>query len=72
MVALAARTASALVGCCFGCGVFAAFPAVGIIGSPCVGIIEPRSRGCILIGPVDVGLLSGILNTPSRSVTINV
>jgi hypothetical protein len=68
ILALAARTASALVGCCFGCGVFAAFPAVGIIGSPCVGI-EPRSRGCIVIGPVDVGLLLGILNTARGSVT---
>src|SRR6266481_6340390 len=66
--ALAARTASILVGCCFGCGVFAAFPTVGIIGSPCVGI-EPRSTGCIVIGPGDVGLLLGILNTASRSVT---
>jgi hypothetical protein len=72
ILALAARTASALVGCSFGCGVFADFPTVGIIGSPCVGIIEPRSRGCILIGPVDFGLLLGILNTASRSVTIDV
>jgi hypothetical protein len=70
VVALAARTASALVSCCFGCGVFAAFPAAGIIGSPCVGIIEPRSRRCILIGPADVGLLLGILNTASGSMTI--
>ena len=70
--ALAARTASALVGSSFGCGVCAAFPAIGIIGSPCVGIIEPRSKGCILIGPVGVGLLLGILNTVSRSVTIDV
>jgi hypothetical protein len=69
IVALAARTASILVGCCFGCGVFAAFPAVGIVGSPCVGI-EPRSRGCIVIGPVDVGLRLGILNTASGSITI--
>jgi hypothetical protein len=69
ILALAARTASILVGCCFGCGVFAAFPAVGIIGSPCVGI-EPRSRGCIVIGPVDVDLLLGILDAASRSITI--
>jgi hypothetical protein len=68
MLALAARTASTLVGCCFGCGVFAAIPTAGIMGSPCVGI-EPRSRGCIVIGPVDVGLLLGILNTASTSVT---
>jgi hypothetical protein len=72
ILALAARTASALVDCCFGCGVFADFPTVGIIGSPCVGIIEPRSRGCIVIGPVGVGLLLGILNTASRSVVIDV
>jgi hypothetical protein len=69
ILALAARTASVLVGCCFGCGAFAAFPTVGIIGSPCVGMIEPRSRGCIVIGPVDFGLLLGILNTASGSVT---
>src|ERR1700730_11802467 len=66
IVALAARTASALVGCCFGCGVFAAFPAVGIIGSPCVGL-EPRSRGCIVLWTVDVGSRLGILNTPRGS-----
>jgi hypothetical protein len=69
ILALAARTASVLVGCCFGCGAFAGSPAVGIIGSPCVCILEPRS-GCIVIGPVDIGLLLGILNMVSRSVTI--
>jgi hypothetical protein len=63
--ALAARTASVVVGGCFGCGAFAAVPAAGIIGSPCVG--EPRSMGCIVIGPVDIGFLLGILNTVSRS-----
>jgi hypothetical protein len=68
ILASAARTASILVGCCFGCGVFVALPAVGIIGSPCVGI-EPRSRGCIVIGPVDVGLLLSILNTSRGSAT---
>src|SRR5271165_4285086 len=72
LLALAARTASVLVGRCFGRGVFAAFPAVGIIGSPCVGAIEPRSRGCIVIGPADFGLFLGILNTASGSVTIDV
>src|SRR6266481_8409367 len=66
--ALAARTASILVGCCFGCCVFAAFPTVGMIGSPCVGIVEPRSTGCIVIGPADVGFLLGILNTARGSV----
>jgi len=71
IVALAARTASALVGFSFGCGVCADFPAIGIIGSPCVRIIEPRSTDCILIGPVGVGLLLGILNTASRTLTID-
>src|SRR6185437_3047516 len=61
-----------LVGCSFGCDVCAAFPTIGIIGSPCVSIIEPCSRDCILIEPVGVGLLLGILNTASRSVTIDV
>src|ERR1700680_4808006 len=72
VLALAARTASVLVGCCFGCGVCAALPAVGIIGSPCVGMIELRSRGCMAIGPVDFGLFLRILNTASGSVTIDV
>src|ERR1700730_6401187 len=66
--ALAARTASISVGCRFGCGVLAVFPTVGMIGNPCVGIIEPRSRGCIVIGPVDFGFLLGILNTARGSV----
>jgi len=35
-------------------------------------MVEPHSRGCILIGPLDFGLLLGILNTASRSVTIDV
>jgi hypothetical protein len=56
LLALATRTASGLVGCCFGCGGVAGFPTAGIIGSPCVGAIAPRSRGCIVIGPVDFGL----------------
>jgi hypothetical protein len=68
ILALAARTASILVGRCFGCCVFAAFPTIGMIGSPCVGMIEPRSRGCMVIGPVDVGFLLGILNTARGSV----
>jgi hypothetical protein len=72
LLALAARTASVLVGCCFGCGVFAAFPAVGMIGSPCVGVIKPRPRGCIVIGPADFGFSLRILNTASGSVTIDV
>jgi len=59
ILALAARIASVLVGCCFGAGVFAAVVAVGIIG---VGNVEPRWTGCIRIGPVDVDLLSGMID----------
>ena len=42
ILAFAAWTASVLVGCCFGWDVFItfAFPAVGIMGSTCVGLIE--------------------------------
>jgi hypothetical protein len=56
---LAVPTASVRVGCFFGCAALVAFRAVGIIG---VGIIEPRSMGCILIGPVDVDLVLGIID----------
>src|SRR5260370_28545562 len=51
ILAFAARTASVLVGRCFGLGVFIAFPTVGIIGSTCVGLIELCSTGCVLMGP---------------------
>jgi hypothetical protein len=37
-----------------------AFPDVGIIGKPGVGIIDADSIGCVLIGPV-VGLFLGIV-----------
>src|ERR1700730_10783389 len=42
ILAFAAWTASVLVGCCFGWDVFITFtfPAVGIMGSTCVGLIE--------------------------------
>jgi hypothetical protein len=47
--AFAIQTSSILVSC-FGCPAFAPFPTAGIIGSACVGILEARSIGCILIG----------------------
>jgi hypothetical protein len=50
-----------LVDSFFGCGVFLCSPTAGIKGSTCVGIIEPRSMGCILIGPMGVGLPLGML-----------
>jgi hypothetical protein len=63
--ASAARTASIRVGVRFGCGVLPTFPAVGIIGSTGVGIVERRSTGCVLIGPA-VGLILGMLNNSLR------
>jgi hypothetical protein len=59
MLAFAARTASVLVGCCFGCGVFVTFPTVGIIGSVCMGNIDVRPLGWFLIGPVDIDVSFG-------------
>jgi hypothetical protein len=50
--ALVARTASILAVSFFGCAVFFTFPDVGIINSTGVGIVEARSVGCVLIGPV--------------------
>jgi hypothetical protein len=58
--AFAARTASVLVGCFFGCGAFNAFPAAGIIGNACVGMTEPRLRGCVVMGPVGADLFLAI------------
>jgi hypothetical protein len=55
ILAFATRTASVLVGFCFGWDAGAArLSTVGILGSTCVGIVEARSAGCILIGPVTV------------------
>jgi hypothetical protein len=43
----------------FGCGVLFCSPTIGILGGTCVGIVETFSTGCVLIGPVGVGLISG-------------
>src|SRR5260370_22376507 len=59
--AFAVRTASVRVGCFFGSGAFIAFPTVGIIGNACVGVVAPRLTGCVLMGPVGVGLLLGMI-----------
>jgi hypothetical protein len=58
ILAFATRTASALVGRSFGRGVFGSSPStmLGIAGSNGVGLVEPRSTGCMLIGPVQFGL----------------
>jgi hypothetical protein len=59
ILAFATRIASVLVGFCFGFGAFFTPPTVGIIGSISLGIIDPRARGCVLIGPV-VSLFLGM------------
>jgi hypothetical protein len=53
------RTASVLVDFCFCCGAFVTFPIVRVI--ICVGMIEARWIGCVLIGPL-VGLFLGIVD----------
>lgn len=60
ILAFATWTASVLVGGFFGCGIFIGFPAIGIMGSNCVGAIELCTTGCTLMGPDDVGLRLGI------------
>jgi hypothetical protein len=57
--ALAARTASAIVGFCFGSSVLFT-PTCGSLGRAWVGNIEGRSIGCVIIGPI-AGLFWGIL-----------
>jgi hypothetical protein len=52
ILANAARTASVLLrGFSAGAGTLVSPLAPGIIGSVCVGVDGPRSRGCIPIGP---------------------
>jgi hypothetical protein len=58
-LALAARTASVLVGCFFLAGdAWASFPTVGMIGRICVGSVTSCVTGCITIGMS--GLLLGM------------
>jgi hypothetical protein len=59
--AFAVRTASDLVDISVCCGAFVTFRIVRII--ICVGTIEARSIGCILIGPV-IGLFLSIVDNP--------
>ena len=56
--ALAARSASAIVGFCFGSDI-SFTPTVGSVGRTWVGNIEGRLIGCVVIGPV-AGLSLGI------------
>jgi hypothetical protein len=49
---LAIRTASALVGFCFGAGAFLNFALDGIKGNTGVCTFEAASIGCVVIGPV--------------------
>jgi hypothetical protein len=62
ILAFATRTASVLGDGFFDSGVLVCAPAVGIPGSSGVAAIEPCSTGCMLIGPVNFGLLFGIMD----------
>ncbi len=68
ILAFATVTACARVGFCFGLGTFFVRPADGITGCTCVGMIEARSTGCVLIGPVvrgmAVGSFLGMIDNP--------
>jgi hypothetical protein len=59
--AFATRTASALGDGFFDSGVLGSAPVVGIMSS-CVGAVEPCAPGCMFMGPVDVGLLLGMMD----------
>jgi hypothetical protein len=62
-LALAARTASSLVGSVFGFDAFRDFPALGIMGCTGVGAFEARSPGCVVIGPVPLSRLGIVDNS---------
>lgn len=62
ILAFAIRTASERVAGLFGWGVFVGFPPIGIMGSNCMAANELCAPGCMLMGPVDVGLRLGIMD----------
>jgi hypothetical protein len=66
--ALAARTASAIVGFCFCSGVLFT-PTYGSVGRTWVDNIEGRSIGCVIIGPI-AGLFLGILENAFLAISL--
>jgi hypothetical protein len=66
--ALAAHTASAIVGFCFCSGVLFT-PTCGSVGRTWVDNIEGRSIGCVIIGPI-AGLFLGILENAFLAISL--
>jgi hypothetical protein len=66
ILAFAARTASILIDRFLGDAVFGLLPVVGI-GCNGVGLVEPCSTGCMLMGPVNGDLRRGIIDNTPRS-----
>jgi hypothetical protein len=60
ILAFATRTASSLIERFLGDGLFGLLPLVGIMGCNTVGLVEPCSAGCMLMGPVNGDLRRGI------------
>ncbi len=67
ILAFAARTASVLIERFLGDALFGLLPVVGIIGCNGVGLVEPCSAGCMLMGPVNADLRRGIADNAHRS-----
>jgi hypothetical protein len=67
ILAFATRTASILIDRFLGDALFGLLPVVGIMGCNRVGLVEPCSAGCMLMGPVNGDLRRGITDNAQRS-----
>jgi hypothetical protein len=67
ILAFAARIASILIDGFSGDAFFGLSPVVGIMGCSGVGLVEPCSAGCMLMGPVNGDLRRGITDNAPRS-----
>jgi len=67
ILAFATRTASILIDRFLGDALFGLLPVVGIMGCDGIGLVEPCSAGCTLIGPVNGDLRRRIIDNAPRS-----
>jgi hypothetical protein len=67
ILAFATRTASVLIDRFLGDVLFGSLPVAGIIGCNGVGLVEPCSAGCMLMGPVNGALRRGMTDNALRS-----
>jgi hypothetical protein len=67
ILAFAARTASILIDRFLGDAFFGLLSVAGITGCSGVGLVEPCSAGCMLMGPVNGNLRRGITGNAPRS-----